>query len=599
MIVNFLKGLAASAPTLVKSAQNLYNTKKKTSSTSSTPTQTVKPPTTPTTSAPSSPYNANTNVANEQAYLNSLIAKGGGQAEWAKNQMNILNQFSSSQQPQSSTTPVQSVQPVGGSRDIAGEIISLLTSGGPIDYSKLNNLVSERDAKISTNPDLYGQFENSQSLLNKYLPLAQQNEQLSLQNQQIQDLLTQQQQQPTSVDSIIDLLTDLANEPTPGMSFEEAQNRASGELNPMYSDAANALSYGLDTDMERRGLFNSPLAAGIMTEKQGQLSNDQISAIAQRANQLIENDQEMSLQEKQLRSNTLNSLLSSLIGREANIADFTGYYGGQPTLANQKFQTEKEFGEADLTGNYQGQPTMASKAFDIQARTSQITNALNEVSTLGKVTTQEQADLLGVPVGTSSWQAQNAAAERQQEMQMFEREMSYRNSSLSIQNEANGAQDMLDNFNKDMTIWQATGISPDTEAMRYYGITPGTPWSESQSAVDKLSDAQAEIELIYAEEELLFQNRATDFMNTYGIPRNAAEAAIVIIDQAADYNSAYQIANANKSILQQENVNFATMNDILRRYYNVYEKVVTPEKRNTNVNSGYRGPNSRRIMRDK
>jgi len=485
---------------------------------------------------------------------------------------------------------------VGGSRDIAAEIISLLTSGGAIDYGRLNNLIAERDAKIATNPGLYGQFETTQSLLNKYLPLAQQNEQLSLQNQQMQELLNQQPQPTTSVDSIIDLLTELANEPTPGMSFEEAQRRARGELDPMYSDAARALSYGLDTDMERRGLFNSPLAAGIMTEKQGQLSNDQIAAIAQRANQLIVNDQEMSLQEKQLRSNTLNSLLSSLIGREANIADFTGYYGGQPTLANQKFQTEKEFGEADLTGNYRGQPTMASKVFDLQARTSQITNALNQVSALGKVTTQEQADLLGVPVGTSSWQAQNAAAERQQELQMFEREMSYRYSSLNIQNAAKSAQDMLDNFNKDMTIWQVTGLSPDTEAMRYYGIAPGTPWSESQSARDKLADIQAEIELIYAEEELLFQNRATDFMNTYGVPRNAAEAAIVIIDQAADYNSAYQIANANKSTLQQENVNFATMNDILRRYYNVYEKVVTPEKRNTNINPGYRGPNNRRIM---
>lgn len=492
--------------------------------------------------------------------------------------------------PQSQSQPITQTPPAGSSRDIAAEIISLLTSGGAIDYGRLNNLVAERDAKMAANPELYGQFESTQSLLNKYLPIAQQNEQLSLQNQQMQKLLNQRQpQSTTSVDSIIDLLTELANEPTRGMSFEEAQRRAREELDPMYSDAARALAYGLDADMERRGLFNSPLAAGIMTEKQGQLSNDQIAAIAQRANQLIKNDQEMSLQEKQLRSNTLNSLLSSLIGREANIADFTGYYGGQPTLANQKFQTEKEFGEAELTGNYKGQPTMASKAFDLQTRISQITNALNQVSAFGKVTTQEQADLLGVPVGTPSWQAQNAAAERQQEMQMFEREMSYRYSSLSIQNAAKSAQDMLDNFNKDMTIWQVTGLSPDTEAMRYYGITPGTPWSESQSAVDRLAEAQAELELIYAEEELLFQNRATDFMNTYGIPRNVAEAAIVIIDQAADYNSAYQIANANKSILQQENVNFATINDILRRYYNVYEKIVDPEIRQSHI---YGGPNN-------
>ena len=32
-------------------------------------------------------YNANTNFANERKYLNNLISGGGGNAEWAKNQM--------------------------------------------------------------------------------------------------------------------------------------------------------------------------------------------------------------------------------------------------------------------------------------------------------------------------------------------------------------------------------------------------------------------------------------------------------------------------------------------------------------------------------
>lgn len=36
-------------------------------------------------------YDANTNWSNEEAYLNGLISKGGGNAEWAKNQLNELN----------------------------------------------------------------------------------------------------------------------------------------------------------------------------------------------------------------------------------------------------------------------------------------------------------------------------------------------------------------------------------------------------------------------------------------------------------------------------------------------------------------------------
>ena len=36
-------------------------------------------------------YNKNTNYANERKYLNNLISGGGGNAEWAKNQMKELN----------------------------------------------------------------------------------------------------------------------------------------------------------------------------------------------------------------------------------------------------------------------------------------------------------------------------------------------------------------------------------------------------------------------------------------------------------------------------------------------------------------------------
>ena len=36
-------------------------------------------------------YNEKTNYANERKYLNNLISGGGGNAEWAKNQMKALN----------------------------------------------------------------------------------------------------------------------------------------------------------------------------------------------------------------------------------------------------------------------------------------------------------------------------------------------------------------------------------------------------------------------------------------------------------------------------------------------------------------------------
>ena len=445
-------------------------------------------------------------------------------------------------------------------RDVAAEIVALLTQGGTIDYAKLNSLAAERDNKIKSNPTAYGQFEDTQTIINRYLPTAQENERLQ------NELLAAQTQPSTDVDEVVKLLRNLSTSSYSAMSFNEAQNRASSELNPLYEDAKLRLTEGLNADMEKRGIYNSPLASGILTEKQGKLSNEQIAAIAERANTLIQNDAEMSLQEKQIQSNSLNSLLNSLIGRETNISNLTGYYNGKPTLEREQYNTDKELAEADLTGNYQGQETIAS----LNAR---ISNALNSVSVMGKVTTQEQADLLGVPIGSSSQAAKQAAADLQQQMEMFNREMGYKQASLNVQRQGQAASDMLTNFNKDLTIWEATGKAPDTAAMRHYGITPGTPWSESSSmtAQQKLQEAQASLELIGAEEELQFQNRATNFMNTHNVNRPTAEAALLIIDQATDLNSAKSIAQAQKSALTAEGVNIDSLSSTLQKYYKLVD----------------------------
>jgi hypothetical protein len=354
----------------------------------------------------------------------------------------------------------------------------------------------------------------------------------------------------SEIDELTRLLQKLAGAKNSYLSFDEAQQRASSELNPMYEDASARLSTALNADMERRGIYNSPLASGIMTEKQGLLSNEQVAAISERANQLIQNDQTLTLQEKQMQMNTLNALLSSLIGRESNLANIA-------------------LKEGELLGTYKGQQTLASKAFDLQSATQRLNDALSTVQSLGKVTTQEQADLLGVPVGTPSWQAQNAVAQRQQELQMFNQEMAFKQSSQALQNQTQAANELMANFSKDMTIWETTGRAPDTQALRAYGIVPGTPWSDSaaQSAQRKLEETQAQIGLIQAEEELQFQNRATNFMSLYSVTRGVAEAALLIIDQVNSLADAQKLVNSQKSVLTQEGVNITTLLEALNKYY--------------------------------
>ena len=57
-----------------------------------TTVRTPRAPSTPSTPAASGGYGANTNWANENSYLNGLISKGGGQAEWAKKQLQALQE---------------------------------------------------------------------------------------------------------------------------------------------------------------------------------------------------------------------------------------------------------------------------------------------------------------------------------------------------------------------------------------------------------------------------------------------------------------------------------------------------------------------------
>ena len=50
------------------------------------------------------PYGANTNIDNERKYLNNLISGGGGNAEWAKNQLKVLEAFAASHPKDTTST---------------------------------------------------------------------------------------------------------------------------------------------------------------------------------------------------------------------------------------------------------------------------------------------------------------------------------------------------------------------------------------------------------------------------------------------------------------------------------------------------------------
>lgn len=467
--------------------------------------------------------------------------------------------YSGGSQGNYTSQPVNQATP---STDYAQEIINMLTSGGSIDYDRLNGLASSRDAKINSDPSRYSNVESTQSLINKYLPMAQLNESLQAQ------VNAKNNQESQQIQQLTDLLKQLGSSGINKMSFNEAQTRAESELNPMYNNAKVTLTDELNKDMERRGIYNSPLASGIMTEKQGSLSNEQAAAIANRANTLIQNDAELSLQEKQLQSTTINNLLSQLIGKQISTAELTGYLNGQNTLDRDKYDTDTKLQEGQLTGKYNGQDTLA-------ATQTKISSILSAVEMAGKVSTQEQADLLGVPIGTATQAAKQAAAELQESIRQFNAEMNYKQASLAASISATSASSNAQKFANAMQVWQTTGSAP-AGILQQYGVSEGTEFSSEylRSAQGKLEELQAQAELYDAEAEIQFQNRVSSFMKTTGIiDRTSAEGALLAIDATSDAASAKKYANANKSTLINGGANISVVNDAIDKHYGVSNKV--------------------------
>jgi hypothetical protein len=85
-------------------------------------------------------------------------------------------------------------------------------------------------------------------------------------------------------------------------------------------------------------------------------------------------------------------------------AGLTGMYGGQQTLQAQQMARQLAMEEAGLTGLYDGQKTLQAQQLEQQQQQQQVDNAMNRVNLMGYVDEQTAA-ILGLPVGTPSWQA--------------------------------------------------------------------------------------------------------------------------------------------------------------------------------------------------
>lgn len=321
----------------------------------------------------------------------------------------------------------------------------------------------------------------------------------------------------TQSDPLSDLLTKLGqridnpyqHEPDPRIDelVEKLNRRLNSpfeydvENDPSYQAASRIVNKNAEMatqqaleEMNSRGILNST----ITSDRASQIQQDAKGHL----DSLIPELQANAFTRYQASVSGLYNLLNTLINMDANNRQmgFNEYNAGIQNLSNLAQLTQNQI-------NSNREYDLETQKLNLNRMQTEIEAALNRSSQFGRVTTATDAAILGVPVGTPTYEAEEAARERAHEVQIEKDRIAAQermNNADIASRERIASQDRavqwarinnentLDNFSKDMQIWQATGKAPDTPAMKHYGIQPGTEWRMMNS--EKLNELKAKIE---------------------------------------------------------------------------------------------------------
>ena len=283
-------------------------------------------------------YNKNTNFANERKYLNNLISGGGGNAEWAKNQMKALNSAEQkygnsgggSGGGSSGSRSGGSSGSVGGG---AGGGTVSVTASNP--YNENTNFANERAylSNLMSNGN-YGQQEWAKNQMG--LLTATENEIMQQRLQQQQQQQQQRPQQPQQVNDLSDYLRDMYRQQMQAnlSALEGAYNanvtrmQRQGELIPQKYDAMRNLA-AAQNELSRRNFGEYAAARGLNTGTSGQ-------AELARSAELQRNLADLGAQEAEASGN-LESELTAL-DQQYNAAVAQAQASGNADLANALYQ---------------------------------------------------------------------------------------------------------------------------------------------------------------------------------------------------------------------------------------------------------------------
>ena len=208
----------------------------------------------------------------------------------------------------------------------------------------------------------------------------------------------------------------------------------------------------------------------------------------------------------------------------------------------------------------------------IQNELARIDAALERANTLGYVS-QSDAALLGVPAGTPTFQAREAAAQRQHQLRMLEREIAAQNARLQQQLAFEREQRNLDReassqsarISDLLRIWESTNSAPP--GLEAFGIRPGQPFTPYLSPSQQLDQLQLNQQLQAQREQERISQMAPVYQSRYNLDSTTAQALVSALDNPT-YEAAIADLNAHESTLRQMGVDVKALRKAIQAEMN-------------------------------
>jgi len=295
------------------------------------------------------------------------------------------------------------------------------------------------------------------------------------------------------------------------------------EIKDLLSQITNAAQMNANIDVTKDPRYQSQM--DLMKENVRQGQNQTMEQMNERGLLMSDMTNDRMAQVETAGMNQLNAIVPDLYDsivnqnqtKFQNLLNSLGAYQTQSQVDfNQALaKHQATFNEALQAKNYNlavdewiFNKDLSERKFNVDKQNSLMNNALNTLNTVGYVTDQEMADLLGVPVGTKSSAAREAAANRANQLYM-------QKISLAAQ-EANEKA----SINELLNIWQTSGEAPP--GLEAFGVEPGQEFKKTPIQI--LEDLIAAGETAVIKENELREEALPEILETYGTNSITAEA---------------------------------------------------------------------------